>query len=105
MGIRLLSLDGRRITSVRRFIYECYLCWKKYRIQSEKVKLCNNCGYNSLSKVAYTVDQDGKIVLHRKKGWKPNPKILEAKDRMLVEQEKKKKHQHARRKKKPSIFE
>lgn len=43
-------------------------------------------------------------MLHRKKGWKPNTKILEAKERKFEEQEKKKKHQHARRKKKPSIF-
>lgn len=32
MGMNLLSLDGRKISSIRRFIYECYLCWKKYRI-------------------------------------------------------------------------
>lgn len=76
MGIKLLSLDGRKITSIRRFIYECYLCWKKYRIYDEKVKLCSSCGYNSLSKIAYSIDDKGCMVLHRKKGWKPNNKIL-----------------------------
>lgn len=79
MGIKLLSLDGRRISSIRRFIYECYLCWKKFRIYDEKVRLCNNCGYNSLSKIAYSLDAEGHMILHRKQGWKPNKKILEVK--------------------------
>ena len=79
MGIKLKSLDGRRISTIRRFIYECYLCWKKYRIFDEKVRLCKNCGYNSLSKIAYSIDEKGHMVLHRKKGWKPNMKILEIK--------------------------
>lgn len=105
MGIKLLSLDGRKITTIRRFIYECYLCWKQYRIHDEKVRLCSNCGYNSLSKIAYSVDDKGNMILHRKKGWKPNQKINEVKERKFDEQERKKKHQHARRKKKPSIFE
>lgn len=79
MGIKLLSIDGRKITSIRRFIYECYLCWKKFRIHDEKVRICNNCGYNSLSKIAYSIDEKGYMILHRKKGWKPNKKILEVK--------------------------
>lgn len=79
MGIKLLSLDGRRISSIRRFIYECYLCWKKFRIYDEKVRLCTNCGYNSLSKIAYSLDAEGHMILHRKQGWKPNKKILEVK--------------------------
>lgn len=81
MGVRLLSLDGRIISSIRRFIYECYLCWKKYGIFDEKVRLCNNCGYNSLSKVAYSLDNQGHLVLHRKKGWKPNQRIMQVKER------------------------
>jgi len=104
MGIKLLSLDGRKINTIRRFIYECYLCWKQYRISDEKVRLCTNCGYNSLSKIAYSIDVIGNMILHRKKGWKPNMKILEVKERKIEEQERKKKHQHARRKKKASIF-
>ena len=105
MGIALLSLDGRQVSTVRRFLYECYRCWHKYRITDEKVRLCKNCGYNSLSKIAYSVDQQGQLVLHRKRGWKPNAKILEAKERKYEEDQRKKKHQHARRKKKPSIFD
>ncbi len=85
MGMSLLSLDCRRISSIRRFIYECYLCWKKYRIQDEKVRLCNNCGYNSLSKIAYSIDDKGVMVLHRKRGWRPNKKITEVKDKKLEE--------------------
>ena len=104
MGMKLLSLDGRKISTIRRFIYECYLCWRRYRIHDEKVRLCKSCGYNSLSKIAYSVGEKGSMVLHRKKGWKPNSKILEVKEKKFLEQERKKKHQHARRKKKASIF-
>jgi hypothetical protein len=32
MGIKLLSLDGRTISSIRRFVWECYLCWKHYNV-------------------------------------------------------------------------
>ena len=77
MGIRLLSLDGRKITQIKRFMHECYLCWKKFKIVDNKIKLCNNCGYNTLSKIAFSLDSEGNMILHRKKGWKPNEKVLE----------------------------
>jgi len=77
MGVKLVSLDGRVISSIRRFIWECYLCWKQYKIDDNKVRTCTNCGYNSLSKIAYSIDTNGNVILHRKKGWKPNEKILE----------------------------
>jgi hypothetical protein len=50
------------------------------------------------------LNPNGEKVLHRKKGWKPNQKVLEWKERKYEEQQKKKKHQHARRKKQASIF-
>lgn len=77
MGILLKSLDGRKINQIRRFILECYLCWKQYKVESNKVKLCKECGYNSLSKIAYSMTKDGELVLHRKQGWQPNKKVLE----------------------------
>jgi RNA-binding protein NOB1 len=40
MGIPVRSLEGRIIKEVRRFIYECYLCWKQYRVEDNKVRLC-----------------------------------------------------------------
>lgn len=74
-------MDGRVISSIRRFIWECYLCWQQYKIAENKVKLCSNCGYNSLSKVAYSMDSNGNATLHRKKGWKPNLKVQEWKEK------------------------
>lgn len=56
-----------------------------------------------MSKIAYSVDEKGLMVLHRKKGWKPNMKILEAKERKFEDQERKKKHQHARRDRKSVV--
>lgn len=40
MGIELKSLDGRQVREVRRFILECYLCWKLYKVDDNEVKLC-----------------------------------------------------------------
>ena len=77
MGIKLLSLDGRRIQEIRRFIWECYLCWKQYKLEDNTIKICDHCGYNSLSKIAYSMNEKGDMILHRKKGWKPNQKVLE----------------------------
>ena len=31
VGIDILSLDGRKIKEIRRFIWECYTCWKQYK--------------------------------------------------------------------------
>lgn len=61
------------------------------------VKLCPNCGYNSLSKVAYSLNTEGKVIIHRKKGWKPNEKVMEWKEKKLEEESKRKKHQNPRR--------
>lgn len=99
VGMSLLSLDGQKIKEIRRFIWECYVCWKQYKIETTEVKLCKECGYNSLSKIAYSIDSQGQMILHRKKNWKPNQKILEWKEKKFEEQQKKKKNQKARRKK------
>ena len=40
MDIKLKSLDGLKITQIRRFVLECYLCWKRYKAEDNKVKLC-----------------------------------------------------------------
>lgn len=64
-----------------------------------KIKLCSSCGYNSLSKISYSMDMEGNVVLHRKKGWKPNAKVQEWKEKKYQEQQRKKKHQHDRRRK------
>jgi hypothetical protein len=97
MGIKLIALDGRVISSIRRFIWECYLCWKQINVTENKIKLCPGCGYNSLSKISYSMDTKGNVILHRKKGWKPNTKVQEWKDKKFEEQQKRKKHQHERR--------
>ena len=44
------------------------------------------------------------MILHRKRGWKPNQKVLEWKERKYQEQEKRKKHQNPRRKKRIFIY-
>jgi RNA-binding protein NOB1 len=99
MGMKLLSLDGRKIKEIRRFIWECYLCWKQYNITDNKVHLCKDCGYNSLSKIAYTINEKGQMILHRKKNWQPNKNVLEWKEKKYEQQQKRKKNQYPRRKK------
>lgn len=49
------------------------------------------------------MDTKGNVILHRKKGWKPNTKVQEWKDKKFEEQQKRKKHQHERRTKSNSL--
>lgn len=87
MGIHLISIEGIEVKSVRRFIVECYLCRKRYpEPTTDKIQTCAKCGYNSLSKIAYSLDNHGNMILHRKRNWKPNKKVQEWKQRKLEEQ-------------------
>jgi hypothetical protein len=105
MGIGLRSVEGVQIKSVRRFIQECYACWAKYPdTTSNKVKLCTKCGYNTLSKISYSLDSEGNMVLHRKRGWKPNKKVFEWKERKLEEQQRHKRNQRKKTKSKQLLI-
>lgn len=62
MGLNVVTLDGLLIREVRTFILRCYACFKTTSLM-EKL-FCPNCGNKTLKKVAVTVDEDGKEVIH-----------------------------------------
>lgn len=73
---------------------ECYACWAQYpEVKSNKIAVCNKCGYNTLSKVAYSIDSLGNRVLHRRRNWRPNEKVREWKERKMAEQVRYRKNQ------------
>lgn len=59
MGFKLLSLDGRRITRVKRFKLLCRAC-QKLNLNIEKL-FCEFCGSHTLIKVSVYINQNGEI--------------------------------------------
>jgi RNA-binding protein NOB1 len=60
MGLRVLSLDGRRITRVKQWGLRCFTCTKITR-NMEKL-FCPACGNNTLKRVSISVDQSGSVM-------------------------------------------
>eukprot|EP00347_Sterkiella_histriomuscorum_P012631 403367830 len=59
LGFKLLSLDGRRITRVKRFKLLCRAC-QKLNLNVEKM-FCDHCGSHTLIKVSVYIKEDGTI--------------------------------------------
>ncbi|CAH1397224.1 unnamed protein product [Nezara viridula] len=62
MGLSVVTLEGLLIRQVRTFILRCYACFKTTSLM-DKV-FCPNCGNKTLKRVAVTVDNEGKEVIH-----------------------------------------
>jgi len=57
MRMNLLSIDGMVIKKTQKWILMCYTCNKLCK-QIEKL-FCPDCGYPTLEKVSYTLDEEG----------------------------------------------
>jgi RNA-binding protein NOB1 len=68
LGFKLLSLDGRRITRVKRFKLLCRAC-QKLNLNIEKL-FCEFCGSHTLIKVSVYINHDGDITYFK------NPKRM-----------------------------
>ena len=68
MNLRVVSVDGMRIKTVRQWILRCMAC---YTTHTDMDRLfCSRCGVNHLSRVACSVDAGtGKLVLHLKSNY------------------------------------
>lgn len=62
MGLSVVTLDGLLIRQVRTFILRCYACFKTTSLMDRV--FCPNCGNKTLKRVAVTVDNEGKEVIH-----------------------------------------
>jgi len=65
MKMRLMSLDGRSITHIRRFHLKCDSC-KEICKQLEKI-FCPSCGNNTLARLSYSISPLGVLRYHYKK--------------------------------------
>jgi len=57
MKMNLLAVDGMVIKMTQKWILRCYTCFKLCK-QIEK-QFCPHCGYPTLEKVSYTIDEEG----------------------------------------------
>ncbi|VEN59792.1 unnamed protein product [Callosobruchus maculatus] len=62
MNLNVSSLDGRLIKHLRTYILRCYACFKTTSIMTKR--FCPKCGNDTLKKVAVSLGEDGKLVIH-----------------------------------------
>uniref|UniRef100_A0A034WT86 RNA-binding protein NOB1 n=2 Tax=Endopterygota TaxID=33392 RepID=A0A034WT86_BACDO len=62
MNLQICALDGRVIKHLRTYILRCYACFKTTSIMTKV--FCPNCGNKTLKRVAVSLDENGKQVIH-----------------------------------------
>mmetsp|Transcript_2550 Transcript_2550/g.2898 ORF Transcript_2550/g.2898 Transcript_2550/m.2898 type:complete len:504 (+) Transcript_2550:161-1672(+) len=70
MKLHVVSLEGRKVNSVRRFVLKCDACFK---ITKELNRLfCPACGNATLARLSYSIDANGVHRYHYKKNRRIN---------------------------------
>lgn len=67
MGIPLMSIDGDKIKQVKQYVLECSAC--EEITKDLTLVFCPSCSKNSLLKVSCGYDEDGELILYRKKNY------------------------------------
>ncbi|KAH8300577.1 hypothetical protein KR044_009585 [Drosophila immigrans] len=62
LNLQLAALNGRIIKQLRTYILRCYGCFKTTSIMTKV--FCPNCGNKTLKRVAVSLDENGKQVIH-----------------------------------------
>lgn len=62
MNLNIAALNGRIIKHLRTYILRCYACFKTTSIMTKV--FCPNCGNKTLKRVAVSLDENGKQVIH-----------------------------------------
>lgn len=62
MNLNVAALDGRLISQLRTFILRCYTCFKTTSLMEKT--FCPSCGNQTLKRVAVSLDENGKQVIH-----------------------------------------
>ncbi|OXU30886.1 hypothetical protein TSAR_002607, partial [Trichomalopsis sarcophagae] len=62
IGLNVASLEGKCIKQMRTFILRCYTCFKTTGVVTKL--FCPHCGNKTLKKVAVSVDDEGKQIIH-----------------------------------------
>ncbi|ALC48557.1 CG2972 [Drosophila busckii] len=62
LNLQLAALNGRIIKQLRTYILRCYTCYKTTSIMTKV--FCPKCGNKTLKRVAVSLDENGKQVIH-----------------------------------------
>ncbi|KAH8287239.1 hypothetical protein KR054_004698 [Drosophila jambulina] len=62
LNLHLAALNGRIIKQLRTYILRCYACYKTTSIMTKV--FCPNCGNKTLKRVAVSLDENGRQVIH-----------------------------------------
>lgn len=62
LNLQLAALNGCIIKQLRTYILRCYACYKTTSIMTKV--FCPNCGNKTLKRVAVSLDENGKQVIH-----------------------------------------
>ena len=64
MGIPVLGIDGMRIRKIKNYVLKCYAC--SYFIFDTSKVFCQDCGYNTLMKIACSINSEGVLKIYDK---------------------------------------
>ncbi len=68
MNLRVVSIDGMQIRSIRQWVMRCMACYTLHKDMNRI--FCSRCGVDHMSRVACSVDAaTGQLHLHLKKGY------------------------------------
>ncbi|EDX02905.1 RNA-binding protein NOB1 [Drosophila yakuba] len=62
LNLHLAALNGRIIKQLRTYILRCYACYRTTSIMTKV--FCPNCGNKTLKRVAVSLDENGRQVIH-----------------------------------------
>jgi RNA-binding protein NOB1 len=64
MGIPVQGIDGMKIRKIKNYILKCYSC--NYFIFDTSKLFCQDCGYNTLMKIACSINSEGVLKIYDK---------------------------------------
>ncbi|KAJ3157778.1 Nin1 binding protein [Geranomyces variabilis] len=70
LGLRLLSVDGVAVKTIKSFVLRCHACYKVTKDMEKK--FCPSCGNNTLMRTTVGVDSRGNVTYYLKKNFQYN---------------------------------
>lgn len=64
MGLGVLSVSGLQIKAVKFYLFKCYSC-NTFNFDTT-IHFCKNCGYTTLMKIGYKVNEKGEVLVFDK---------------------------------------
>jgi RNA-binding protein NOB1 len=64
MRINIISVNGMIVKGVKNYLLKCYSC-NQFNYDTS-ILFCKNCGYNTLMKIGYTINEKGEGIIYDK---------------------------------------